>query len=233
MINLPNNNDDVHLLTGAYVLNALDDVERRRFEQHLASCVSCEDEVASLRLTVDDLAVATIAEPPLSLKASVLAEVGRTRQVSTVRGRSQSGTAFGRMAAAAAIIVAVGLGGFAMQQRSRANTYKTAAEIVRAPDARIIRLTGAAGSAQLTYSPSVGSGVLVTDGLASAPSGRTYQAWAIENGTPRSLGTFTAAAGRSGTVRVRKVPAVGAVVAVTEEPAGGSAQPTSTPILAS
>jgi anti-sigma-K factor RskA len=233
MINLPNNNDDVHLLTGAYVLNALDDVERRRFEQHLASCASCQDEVESLRVTVDDLAGAASEEPPLSLKASVLTEVGRTRQVSSVRGRSRSGATFGRLASAAAIVAALGLGGFALQQRSRAYTYKTAAEIVRAPDARIIRLTGATGSAQLTYAPSVGSGVLVTEGLAAAPTGRTYQAWAIEDGTPRSLGTFTVAASRSGSVRVRSVPAAGAIVAVTEEPAGGSPQPTSTPLLAS
>jgi anti-sigma-K factor RskA len=233
MINLPNSNDDVHLLTGAYVVNALNEVERRRFEQHLASCHSCQDEVASLRFTVDDLAGATATEPPMSLKASVLDEVGRTRQVSAVRGRSRSGASFARLASAAAIVAALGLGGFALQQRSRANTYKTAAEIVRAPDARIIRLTGASGSAQLTYAPSVGAGVLVTDGLASAQPGRTYQAWAIEDGTARSLGTFTATAGKSGSVRVRKVPAAGAVIAVTEEPAGGSPQPTSTPLLAS
>jgi anti-sigma factor RsiW len=115
MINLPNNNDDVHLLTGAYVVNALDEVERRRFEQHLASCHSCQDEVASLRFTVDDLAGATATEPPMSLKASVLDEVGRTRQVSAARGRSRSGASFARLASAAAIVAALGLGGFALQ----------------------------------------------------------------------------------------------------------------------
>jgi hypothetical protein len=40
------NNDDIHGLSGAY---AVDDVERVRFEAHLAGCDTCRDEVSSLR----------------------------------------------------------------------------------------------------------------------------------------------------------------------------------------
>jgi hypothetical protein len=38
------NNDDIHGLSGAY---AVDDVERARFEAHLAGCDTCRDEVSS------------------------------------------------------------------------------------------------------------------------------------------------------------------------------------------
>ena len=233
----PPSNDDLHLLTGAYVVNALDDIERRRFELHLSSCESCRDEVESLRSIVDDLAGTTIADPPASLKAAVLTEIGQTRQISSVRkvaaAPGRSGRSLRWLATVAAALVALGLGGFALQQRTRANSYQTAAEIVRAPDARIIRLSGTNGSAQLTYSSSIRAGVLVADGLSPAPTGRAYQAWAIEGGAARSLGTFTTRAGRSVAVPVRTALATDAIVAVTEEPAGGSAQPTSAPFLAS
>ena len=40
---------DVHKLTGAYAMDALDELERARFEQHLATCEDCRAEVAELR----------------------------------------------------------------------------------------------------------------------------------------------------------------------------------------
>ncbi|HEY9395441.1 MAG TPA: zf-HC2 domain-containing protein, partial [Nocardioides sp.] len=42
---------DIHALSGAYAVDALDDIERARFEEHLAVCADCRDEVASLRDT--------------------------------------------------------------------------------------------------------------------------------------------------------------------------------------
>ena len=41
--------DDVHALSGAYTVDAVDDIERARFEQHLRSCPDCRMEVDSLR----------------------------------------------------------------------------------------------------------------------------------------------------------------------------------------
>ena len=37
--------DDIHALSGAYAVDALDDVERARFERHLANCEACRAEV--------------------------------------------------------------------------------------------------------------------------------------------------------------------------------------------
>ncbi len=39
---------DLHGLSGAYAVDALDDLERARFERHLAECEDCRAEVASL-----------------------------------------------------------------------------------------------------------------------------------------------------------------------------------------
>ena len=54
---------DLHKLTGAYAVDALDDLERARFEQHLAECDDCRAEVAELRETAALLAdsVSTVA----------------------------------------------------------------------------------------------------------------------------------------------------------------------------
>src|SRR5918997_984458 len=40
---------DIHALSGAYAVDALDDVERAGFERHLTGCAACRAEVPSLR----------------------------------------------------------------------------------------------------------------------------------------------------------------------------------------
>ena len=39
----------VHDLVAAYALDALDDSERREFEEHLATCEQCSEELEGLR----------------------------------------------------------------------------------------------------------------------------------------------------------------------------------------
>ena len=41
--------NDIHALSGAYAVDALDDLERAQFARHLAQCAECQAEVASLR----------------------------------------------------------------------------------------------------------------------------------------------------------------------------------------
>ncbi|MBU2075761.1 MAG: zf-HC2 domain-containing protein, partial [Actinobacteria bacterium] len=41
--------NDVHALSGAYAVDALDDIERAQFERHLVECAECRAEVDSLR----------------------------------------------------------------------------------------------------------------------------------------------------------------------------------------
>src|SRR5690242_20610683 len=107
-------NADVHTLAGAYALDAIDDLERARFDRHLAECEACAREVAELRAAAGRLADLTELTPPARLKDAVMAQVGRTRQVgagqpSAGRGpevRWRRWTA----AAVAAGIIAVGAG---------------------------------------------------------------------------------------------------------------------------
>jgi anti-sigma-K factor RskA len=73
--------DDMHVLTGSYVLDALSEVERADFERHLQRCPSCESEVRGLRETAARLAMAKTVRPPAQLEERVLAATYRTRQL--------------------------------------------------------------------------------------------------------------------------------------------------------
>ena len=92
---------------------------------------------------------------------------------------------------------------------------------------------GAATTALSTKAgQTLGTAVRLKDGrafvllAADAPQGRAYQAWQVVGAAPRSLGVFK---GRS----FLSEPIAGKVVfAVSVEPPSGSAQPTTTPILA-
>ena len=71
--------DDIHGLSGAYAVDAVDDVEHARFEAHMASCSQCRDEVDSLRAAAGELALVSVAAPPPSLRAAVLRDIGSVR----------------------------------------------------------------------------------------------------------------------------------------------------------
>lgn len=73
------NDLDIHKLTGAYATDALDDLERARFEQHLAACEDCRAEVTELREAAARMATITEATPPESLRSSILAGIAQVR----------------------------------------------------------------------------------------------------------------------------------------------------------
>ncbi|WP_406463766.1 anti-sigma factor [Streptomyces sp. NBC_00111] len=71
---------DPHESSGAYVLHALPEEERRAFEAHLAECGQCQEEVAELRATTALLGQLTAEHPPESLRDQVLRKVADTPQ---------------------------------------------------------------------------------------------------------------------------------------------------------
>lgn len=74
----PGETGDMHALTGAYVVDALDEGERARFEAHLEHCADCRAEVAELSETTAMLAADEVAPPP-SLRDSVLSAIDTVR----------------------------------------------------------------------------------------------------------------------------------------------------------
>lgn len=104
------------------------------------------------------------------------------------------------------------------------------------PDVQAVSVsgTGPQPSAKYFLDKRANRIVFVANALPPAKAGRIYQLWGIEAGrSPVSLGTFnTDSSGRA--LASLSVPAGLriAVTAVTDEPSGGSAQPTTTPFLA-
>ena len=82
---------DIHALSGAYAVDALDDAERAQFEQHLAVCADCRAEVASLRETAACSPRPRPTSPPPSLRDRVLADIATVRPLPPGRRGHRSG----------------------------------------------------------------------------------------------------------------------------------------------
>lgn len=78
---MKNMHDDLHVLTGSYVLDAISESERDEFERHLQACPGCDAEVRGLRETAARLALARAVTPPARMEQRVLAATYQTRQL--------------------------------------------------------------------------------------------------------------------------------------------------------
>jgi anti-sigma-K factor RskA len=87
---------------------------------------------------------------------------------------------------------------------------------------------------QIFWDRARNTALLNAAGLRPPPPGRTYQLWWIRDGKPVPSVTFDVEPGGTGLVKGVSVPTDGelSAAAVTEEPAGGSQQPTSPILLA-
>lgn len=72
---------DVHGLTAAYALDALEEADRAEVEAHLAECEDCRRDLRDFRETAARLGAAEAAGPPEGLWEKVEAEAARTRQL--------------------------------------------------------------------------------------------------------------------------------------------------------
>ena len=187
---------DLHTLSGAYVLDAVDSTaERDRYEHHLHRCQTCAGEVRELREVTTSLAMAAALQPPPALRPQVLAAVRRTRQLPPVvedeprRGRlwewwlglwsgwlPRLAVGFAAAGAAAAVVLAVILVG--VQHRldhAQAQNHAIAA-VLAAPDARVLtRPTSVGGSATVVLSRAERELIVTTEGLRPLPRGKVYE----------------------------------------------------------
>ena len=228
----------IHELTAGYALDALDPEERHAYEAHLPDCDQCREELTSFWQTAEALAVAASGPVPSpDLRDRILAGARAERQVVVpFESRRQRSVPVLAAMAAAAAVVALGVGLWASRLSSDLDDARLALERERATAAVLADVTARtvalqAGEGRLVVSPD-GQAVLVLDGLDPAPAGKTYEMWIIEDGRAAQAGLFP---GRDGTdvVGLDGTVAEGDVVAVTVENEGGVKAPTSTPIVAS
>jgi anti-sigma-K factor RskA len=225
---------DPHDLVAAYALDALDEDERERFDQHLAGCEECTEQLAALRDPVAALAYAAEGPVPSTALRRRILEAARQEPrapVIPLRRRNWRLTAAAGIAAVAAV-VAIGLGFWANslsnsldRERSANAAYTRAAELLAAK-AQTTPLVGAQGSLLVADN---GRAAIVVCRLDRAPSEKTYEAWVIKGKTPQPAGLFRGGSDCLPFVLTRSVPK-GATVGFTLERAGGATSPT-LPIL--
>lgn len=248
--------DDVHALSGAYAVNALDDVERARFEAHLLGCADCREEVAGLREAATMLGSDGAVEPPASVRDAVLAGIETIRPlppVVNVETRSSdadaerspatppSRLADRRLArplpllVAAAVVLILGVGALVLRPWAgddpAPTPHLTAAERVLADGdaARVAKSFPDGAQATVVVSRKEGRAVILTKKMAPAPESRVYQLWLqTPAGEMEPAGLMPDL--RNATVLLDGDASRATGVGITVEPDGGSKQPTSEPI---
>lgn len=248
-------------LAPAYALGALDSDELRAFEAQLAQDPELQEEVRLQREVMGLLADGVLPRrAPDGLKQRIMSEVRSeaedVRPIGTAPSAAPAPSRLPWVAAAASVILAVGFGAATLRLSERVESTRDllaeaeasaedALEMVEqrdellasflGPDIRTVSLaaTGSEPSARLYWNGATGEVVVTAFGLEPAPEGRVYQLWGIGDGAdPVSLGTFQTTADGTAVVRATApTDAVFDISAVTQEPVGGSPQPTQTPFL--
>jgi anti-sigma factor RsiW len=250
------NDDDIHGLSGAYAVDAVDDVERARFEAHLPNCAACQSEVASLRAAAGELSLLTLAAPPASLRASVLRNITSVRPAPPLIDRAESPVMSpagspvsldskrteraersrrhpGRWLAGAAAAVVMVTGGTLWHPWSSGQEQGTvqltaSQQVLQAPDAqRFVTKVGKA-TATVVRSTSLNKAVIVTAKMPNAPEGKVYELWLQQGPTMVKAGFMPK--GPSNTVLLQGDAATAAGAGITIEPSGGSATPSLPPV---
>jgi anti-sigma-K factor RskA len=237
--------DELGESAALYALGALTDADRRAFEAHLNSCAICTEDVRAFAAVVDRLAYAApVAVPPSRLRERVLASV-------SARPSAKAPASWGWLAAAAMLLISVGLGIYTATLRERirgleqqvadarrsTEAARVRLAVLTAPDLTDVALTGqppaprAAGRARWSRSRGL---VFAASSLPPLPAGRTYQLWYLTSGAPVSAGVFEPEEdGRAiGFFPTPQLIAAPSGFAVSLEPDGGVPAPTGAIYLA-
>lgn len=244
--------EDDRRLSGAYAADAVTDDERVAHEALLRDDAELAEETRSLTEAVSELSKISEQAPPEHLRAEILHAIKSVRPLppqapaDTAGGTAHDpalpapvdlhgrrsrrrGAWLGVFAAAAAAIVAVVI---VLGQRDGAPANQAQA-VISATDVGSRVATVNDWSATLYLSRSQEKAVLASEEMPDAPAGRDFQVWLMhDDGTITSAGIMPHTGGDGQEYLVTGILDDVRMIAVSEEPAGGSAQPTTDPLLA-
>ena len=210
--------DDV----GAYLLGALNDLERKAFERHLRGCAECQEELARLRPAADALPGSVQQfEPPARLKASLMEVVEReARAEEPAAPKPRPRLRFLMRPAFVAAVLLLGLVvGFGVAQLGGDETRTVAVTADKA-------MPRAGGTLDIED----GTGTLQLHDMPELRGPRVYQVWLQHGDQLVPARTFEVGASGTGRVQLRGVDDANGVY-VTREPRGGAQVPSEDPIL--
>ncbi|WP_175985382.1 anti-sigma factor [Microbacterium tenebrionis] len=237
-------------LAAGRALHALSDADERRYADALAAhpewAAIAEHDAETAALLADG---SPAVAPPAGVRDALLARIAVTPQGEPTSPTGVAPDAGGAPAApasrwsrplfalAASVVLIVGLGitaAVAIAQLTQPASVVALEKIAAAPDAQQATVEiGSGAEATAHWSASVGSAVLVTDGLAGLDEEQTYQLWLVRGDEALPAGLFETDGGTA-TALLDGAMHEGDVIAVTVEQAGGSptGQPTTDPIIA-
>ncbi|GAA1428157.1 anti-sigma factor [Microlunatus lacustris] len=242
---------DIHGAAGSYVVHGLGAAEHAEFERHLRHCRACQVEVRELRETAAELSRLTSRTPPPGLRIRVLSSIRRYRPLPPPPSTPSSapvvpeaaGTASAApprsparplvLALAAALALVLALGGVVLGQgqQHRLELVQTEREsqLMTAEDTTVHRAVLAGGHpVTLVVSRRQDRALLVGAELPVLDPDHRYQLWTQDRSGAMVAGPVFRSADRH---RVWLTTGVtrAVAVAVTVEPPGGSARPSTSP----
>ena len=232
-------------LKDAYVLGALSDEERATVEAYLALHPERQAEIDDLSGVAGLLALAPPEhEPPADLRRRLM-EVVESEATAPEPTQPPASSWFGwlgdfrNVALGAAALLLVGLLSWNVLLQGDVRDLRGEVEEARTADqdqsqeARVIELGGTwaeqGASAEVTTLEDERA-ILVVEDMPSVPENRTGQVWVIHDDKPRPSGLL-APSGDTVAAPITTSLKDADAIAVTVEPAGGSDQPTSDPVL--
>ena len=225
--------EEMRELVAAYVLGAVPPEEGPFIRAHISTCDECMAEADRYGEIATSLALAVDSEPlPKDFADRVLAAAteDRPEQTSPSRKPRRFRLSLPALAGGLAVLLAFAVMTTALIQTKgdlrRADKALTA--LVHSEG--VLELQGAGAVARVV--PTASETYLVVAGLQEAPDNHTYQLWFMDGTTPVSAGVFDVSDGLAIVEADRSVEGFDGA-AVTIEPAGGSTEPTSTPIMQS
>jgi hypothetical protein len=202
---------------GAYLLGALNDLERQAFERHLTGCSECRDELERLRPAADALPGSVVQlDPSPGLKQRLMAEVEGDSKVVPLEPHRRRPT---RLLAVAAVLLLGIVVGFGVAQLGGDDSRTVTATVAKAmPQAGgNLEISGDDGTLRLHDMPDLGGA-------------RVYQVWYQHDEQLVPARTFEVGRSGMGTVELRNVESADGVF-VTREARGGAQVPSEDPIV--
>lgn len=227
-----------------YLMGALDALDADTVEKHLPNCAHCRAVVNELRVGSE---VLIFSAPPISpsphikdgLFARVQSDLDEKSNIAPRAGFFDWLLAPSRAIAFASVILLVLSVGYALSLRAQVNEQNATLALLSQPGAvtKEFKATAVQPNArgQLIADPNDNRALLIVNGLKPLPAGRVYEAWLIKGKTPVGVGTFVVDANGVGQILINAPEPlrVYQIAALTEEPEGGSALPTTSILMSS